>query len=107
MTVLRRTWRAAALAALTLICIGDTRYAQLAAQQQAIDPALLDEDTLSAEDMLLRLSDLLRAFLEDYDGQEVSLAGAVEIVVTVLKQRRPECRSTGFPCSFGRSLSPR
>lgn len=34
---------------------------------------LLDEDTLSAEDMLLRLSDLLRAFLEDYDGQEVSL----------------------------------
>ncbi|HWX67673.1 MAG TPA: histidine kinase [Rhodanobacter sp.] len=34
---------------------------------------LLDEDTLSAEDMLLRLSDLLRAFLEDYDGQEISL----------------------------------
>jgi len=34
---------------------------------------LLKEDTLSAEDMLLRLSDLLRAFLEDYDGQEVSL----------------------------------
>jgi two-component system LytT family sensor kinase len=34
---------------------------------------LLDEDTTSAEDMLLRLSDLLRAFLEDYDGQEISL----------------------------------
>jgi signal transduction histidine kinase len=34
---------------------------------------LLDEDVVSAEDMLLRLSDLLRAFLEDYDGQEVSL----------------------------------
>jgi len=34
---------------------------------------LLHEDTLSAEDMLLRLSDLLRAFLEDYDGQEISL----------------------------------
>jgi two-component system LytT family sensor kinase len=34
---------------------------------------LLHEDTLSAEDMLLRLSELLRAFLEDYDGQEVSL----------------------------------
>lgn len=34
---------------------------------------LLDEDKLSAEDMLLRLSDLLRAFLEDYDGQEVTL----------------------------------
>lgn len=34
---------------------------------------LLDEDKLSAEDMLLRLSDLLRAFLEDYDGQEITL----------------------------------
>jgi two-component system, LytTR family, sensor kinase len=34
---------------------------------------LLDEDKLSAEDMLLRLSDLLRAFLEEYDGQEISL----------------------------------
>ncbi|MGH8158074.1 MAG: sensor histidine kinase [Rhodanobacter sp.] len=34
---------------------------------------LLHEDTLSAEDMLLRLSDLLRAFLEDYDGQEISM----------------------------------
>ena len=34
---------------------------------------LLDEDTMSAEDMLLRLSELLRAFLEDYDGQEISL----------------------------------
>lgn len=34
---------------------------------------LLHEDTLSAEDMLLRLSELLRAFLEDYDGQEISL----------------------------------
>jgi len=34
---------------------------------------LLDEDTTLAEDMLLRLSELLRAFLEDYDGQEISL----------------------------------
>lgn len=34
---------------------------------------LLDEDTLAAEDMLLRLSELLRAFLEDYDGQEITL----------------------------------
>jgi two-component system, LytTR family, sensor kinase len=34
---------------------------------------LLDEDKPSAEDMLLRLSDLLRAFLEDYDGQEITL----------------------------------
>jgi two-component system, LytTR family, sensor kinase len=34
---------------------------------------LLSEDAPSAEDMLLRLSELLRTFLEDYDGQEVSL----------------------------------
>ncbi|MDQ1118932.1 MULTISPECIES: histidine kinase [Pseudoxanthomonas] len=34
---------------------------------------LLEEDSASAEDMLLRLSELLRAFLEDYDGQEISL----------------------------------
>ena len=34
---------------------------------------LLHEDALSAEDMLLRLSDLLRALLEDYDGQEIGL----------------------------------
>lgn len=34
---------------------------------------LLKEDALSAEDMLLRLSELLRAFLEDYDGQEITL----------------------------------
>jgi sensor histidine kinase YesM len=34
---------------------------------------LLREDVLSAEDMLIRLSDLLRAFLEDMDGQEITL----------------------------------
>lgn len=34
---------------------------------------LLHEDAPSAEDMLLRLSDLLRAFLEDCEGQEVTL----------------------------------
>jgi hypothetical protein len=34
---------------------------------------LLKEDTRLAEDMLLRLSDLLRAFLEDHDGQETSV----------------------------------
>ena len=34
---------------------------------------LMDEDSASAEDMLLRLSDLLRALLDDYDGQEISL----------------------------------
>jgi two-component system, LytTR family, sensor kinase len=34
---------------------------------------LLDEDPSAAEDMLLRLSELLRALLEDYDGQEITL----------------------------------
>ncbi|HYG06528.1 MAG TPA: histidine kinase, partial [Stenotrophomonas sp.] len=34
---------------------------------------LLDEDKRSAEDMLLRLSELLRAFLEEYDGQEITV----------------------------------
>ena len=42
MTVSTRTWRAAALAVLTLLSLGDTRYAQLDAQQPAIDPALLN-----------------------------------------------------------------
>lgn len=41
---------------------------------------LLDEDKLSAEDMLLRLSELLRAFLEDYDGQEISLRRELELL---------------------------
>lgn len=41
---------------------------------------LLDEDTLSAEDMLLRLSELLRAFLEDYDGQEITLRRELELL---------------------------
>jgi two-component system, LytTR family, sensor kinase len=34
---------------------------------------LLREDAATAEDMLLRLSELLRVFLEDDDGQEISL----------------------------------
>jgi len=34
---------------------------------------LLDEDKRSAEDMLLSLSELLRAFLEEYDGQEITV----------------------------------
>ncbi|MBN6149362.1 histidine kinase [Xanthomonas sp. AmX2] len=34
---------------------------------------LLDEDTASAEDMLLRLSELLRALLEEFDGEEITL----------------------------------
>src|SRR5215204_568712 len=42
MTVSTRTWRAAALAVLTLLSLGDTRYARLDAQQQAIDQALLN-----------------------------------------------------------------
>ncbi len=42
MTVSTRTWRAAALAVLTLLSLGDTRLARLDAQQQAIDPALLN-----------------------------------------------------------------
>jgi photosystem II stability/assembly factor-like uncharacterized protein len=42
MTVSTRTWRAAALAVLTLFSLGDTRSAQLDAQTQAIDPALLN-----------------------------------------------------------------
>ena len=41
---------------------------------------LLDEDIPSAEDMLLRLSDLLRAFLEDHDGQEISLQREIDLL---------------------------
>src|SRR4030095_16455111 len=41
MTVSTRTRSAAALAVLTLLTLGDTRFARLDAQQQAIDPALL------------------------------------------------------------------
>ncbi|WP_242108261.1 sensor histidine kinase [Luteimonas aquatica] len=41
---------------------------------------LLDEDKLSAEDMLLRLSELLRAFLEDYDGQEIALRRELDLL---------------------------
>jgi two-component system, LytTR family, sensor kinase len=41
---------------------------------------LLDEDKVSAEDMLLRLSELLRAFLDDYDGQEIPLRRELELL---------------------------
>lgn len=49
---------------------------------------LLDEDTLSAEDMLLRLSELLRAFLEDYDGQEISLRRELDLLELYLGIQR-------------------
>jgi len=41
---------------------------------------LLEEDKRSAEDMLLRLSELLRAFLEEYDGQEIPLRRELELL---------------------------
>ena len=49
---------------------------------------LLDEDKVSAEDMLLRLSDLLRAFLEDYDGQEISLRQELTLIELYLGIQR-------------------
>jgi len=49
---------------------------------------LLDEDTLSAEDMLLRLSELLRAFLEDYDGQEITLRQELDLIELYLGIQR-------------------
>lgn len=57
---------------------------------------LLDEDTLSAEDMLLKLSELLRAFLEDYDGQEIPLRRELELLDLYLgiQQRRFKDRLT-------------
>ena len=53
---------------------------------------LLDEDTLSAEDMLLRLSELLRAFLEDYDGQEIPLRRELELLELYLGIQRRRFR---------------
>lgn len=49
---------------------------------------LLDEDKASAEDMLLRLSELLRAFLEDYDGQEISLRQELALIELYLGIQR-------------------
>lgn len=49
---------------------------------------LLDEDRRSAEDMLLRLSDLLRAFLEDYDGQEIALRRELDLLELYLGIQR-------------------
>ena len=49
---------------------------------------LLDEDKLSAEDMLLRLSELLRAFLEDYDGQEIPLRQELDLLELYLGIQR-------------------
>ncbi|MEG0183840.1 MAG: histidine kinase [Stenotrophomonas sp.] len=49
---------------------------------------LLDEDKASAEDMLLRLSELLRAFLEDYDGQEITLRQELDLIELYLGIQR-------------------
>jgi hypothetical protein len=49
---------------------------------------LLEEDKASAEDMLLRLSELLRAFLEDYDGQEITLRQELQLVELYLGIQR-------------------
>ena len=49
---------------------------------------LLDEDKMSAEDMLLRLSELLRAFLQDYDGQEIPLRRELELLELYLGIQR-------------------
>jgi len=49
---------------------------------------LLDEDKVSAEDMLLRLSELLRAFLEDYQGQEISLRQELTLIELYLGIQR-------------------
>lgn len=49
---------------------------------------LLDEDKAGAEDMLLRLSELLRAFLEDYDGQEITLRQELDLIELYLGIQR-------------------
>ncbi len=54
--------------------------------------ALMEEDTLSAEDMLQRLSELLRAFLEDYDGQEISLRRELALLDLYLGIQRTRFR---------------
>lgn len=41
---------------------------------------LIGEEPAAAEEMLLRLSELLRAFLEDYRGQEIPLGHELELV---------------------------
>lgn len=49
---------------------------------------LIDEDPPAAEEMLLRLSELLRAFLEDYQGQEIPLSHELELVELYLGIQR-------------------
>lgn len=53
---------------------------------------LLDEDKQSAEEMLLRLSDLLRVFLEDYGGQEISLRRELALLDLYLGIQRTRFR---------------
>lgn len=49
---------------------------------------LLDDDKAAAEDMLLKLSDLLRAFLEEEDGQEITLRRELELLELYLGIQR-------------------
>ncbi len=53
---------------------------------------LLDEDPAAAESMLLRLSELLRAFLEGSDGQEISLRRELELLELYLGIQRTRFR---------------
>jgi len=49
---------------------------------------LLEDEPAAAEDMLLRLSDLLRAFLEDHEGQEIPLHRELELLELYLGIQR-------------------
>lgn len=49
---------------------------------------LLEDDPAAAEDMLLRLSDLLRALLEDHEGQEISLQRELQLLELYLGIQR-------------------
>ena len=53
---------------------------------------LIDEDPTAAEEMLLRLSELLRAFLDDYQGHEIPLRHELELVELYLGIQRTRFR---------------